>query len=127
MDDQLTVLYDADCGICTHTARLLTRLDSRHKLRLVALQAAALPGMPAHDSLEEALHAVDAHGRWTLGVDAAVQIARRVPLLWPLGAVARLPLATPILGMLYTIVARNRQRLSRLLGLQVCRVPRRET
>jgi predicted DCC family thiol-disulfide oxidoreductase YuxK len=125
MNDRLTVLYDADCGICTHTARVLARLDARRRLELVRLQVVDLPGMPPRDTLSQTLHAVDAAGRWTTGAVASVEIARRVPLLLPISVVARLPLAMRILDRLYAAVARNRHTLSRLLGLQVCRVPRR--
>ncbi len=123
---RLTVLYDADCGVCTHTARLLARVDSRHRLRLVPLQAAALPGLPPREVLMRELHAVDGLGRTFAGGAAAAEIARRVPLLWPLGVVARLPLAMPVIDALYRVVADNRQHISRLLRLDVCRVPSRE-
>ena len=126
MTDELTVLYDADCGICTHTARALARLDSRKLLRLVPLQKATFPGIPPRDVLLDALHAVDANGHWSVGAEAAVEIARRVPWLWPVSAVARLPLAMSVLRALYRAVADNRQRLSGLLGLHVCQVRSRE-
>jgi predicted DCC family thiol-disulfide oxidoreductase YuxK len=124
--DRLTVLYDADCGICTHTARALAALDSRHRLNLVALQAANLPDVPPRAVLSQALHSVDETGSWSVGADAMIEIARRVPLLWPLSVLARLPLAMPVVDVGYRAVAENRQRLSQLLGLKVCRVPSRE-
>jgi len=126
MSDKLTVLYDSDCGICTHTARVLARLDSQHRLNLISLQAAALPDMPPRGVLLEALHTVDAGGRWSADAEAAVEICRRVPVLWPVSAVARLPFAMPVLGVLYRAVANNRQGLSHLFGLRVCQVPSRE-
>ena len=126
MTTELTVLYDGDCGICTHTARLLARIDSRRRLRLVSLQVAALPGMPAHDELMGALHAVDSDGHWFVGAAAAVEIARHVPSLRPISMIAKLPLAMPILNVLYRVVADNRRVLSRLLRLDVCQVPSRQ-
>ncbi len=126
MTAKLTVLYDADCGICTHTARVLARLDSRRRLRLESLQTAHLTNLPPRTDLEDALHAVDGHGRWSVGAAAGVEIARRVPLLWPISVVARLPGAMPIYNVVYRVVADNRQHISRLLGLDVCRVPSRE-
>ncbi len=122
MAEKLTVLYDGDCGVCTQTARLLSRLDSRRRLRLVSLQEATLPGMPSRDELMDTLHAADTAGNWFVGADAAVEIARRVSMLWPISVVARLPLAMSILDFLYGAVANNRQGLSRLLRLDVCQV-----
>lgn len=71
------------------------------------------------------LHARDADGRWFKGAHASVEIARRVPMLWPLGVYARLPLAMATLDLLYRVFADNRHTISRMLGLKVCRVPQR--
>jgi predicted DCC family thiol-disulfide oxidoreductase YuxK len=125
MTEDLTVLYDADCGICTHTARVLARLDSRRRLRLIPIQGAALAKMPPIDELMGALHAVDAQDQWSAGAVASVEIARRIRLLWPVTIFARLPLAMRVLDVMYEAVANHRQQLSRLLGLNVCKVPAR--
>ena len=122
MTSQLTVLYDADCGICTHTARVLARVDKRRGLRLVALQTATIPGLPPREELVRSLHAVDSEGRWFVGAAAAVEAARRVPLLWPVSVFADLPLAMPVLNALYQAIADNRRSLSRLFRLEACRV-----
>lgn len=95
-------------------------------MRFISLHEAAIPGMPSRDDLEDALHAVDAHGHWYVGAAAGVAIARHVPVLWPIGAIARLPLAMPVLDILYRAIADNRQAISQLLGLNVCRVRRPE-
>ena len=126
MHGQLTVLYDGDCGICSQTARLLVRIDSRRRLQLVALQTAAVPGMPPLDDLMSELHAVDGGGHWSVGAAAVVEIARRVSLLWPITAFARLPLAMRFLDVFYRTVANNRHSISRVLGLQVCQVRNRQ-
>jgi predicted DCC family thiol-disulfide oxidoreductase YuxK len=65
---------------------------------------------------------VDGDGRWYVGAAAAVEIARRIPLLWTISVVAKLPLAMPVLDLLYRAIADNRQAISRLLRLEVCRV-----
>lgn len=122
MSSRLTVLYDADCGVCTQTARVLARFDTRRRLRLVSLQTAALPGLPPREELVRALHAVDGSGRSFVGAAAAVEVARHVPLLWPVSLFAKVPLAMPVLNALYQAVADNRQGLSRLLRLRVCRI-----
>jgi predicted DCC family thiol-disulfide oxidoreductase YuxK len=123
--NDLTVLYDRDCGVCSHVARTLVRADTQHRLSLVALQVAQLPDQPPLNELMDMLHARDAAGRWFKGAEASVEIARRVPMLWPLGIYARLPLAMPTLDALYRVFAENRHTISRMLGLKVCRVPQR--
>jgi predicted DCC family thiol-disulfide oxidoreductase YuxK len=119
----LTVLYDADCGICSETARLLRRFDQRHQLRLTPLQNASLPRSPSLAQLLDSLHAVDEQGRWWVGPDAVVEIAKRIPLLRPVTIFARLPLASRILEDAYRAVAEHRQQISRVLGMDACRDP----
>lgn len=124
-DDRLVVLYDADCGICTHTARLLRRLDRRHALELVAAQAADdVPGAPPLEVRLTALQVGDQRGRWASGGAAAIRIARVVPPLFPIAVIGRLPGGRRLIESAYGLVARNRQRISRALGVQSCRVPR---
>jgi predicted DCC family thiol-disulfide oxidoreductase YuxK len=119
----LTVLYDADCGVCSHTARMLVSIDKRDRLRLVSVQSAAMPNLPPRAELMALLHACDEAGRWFKGAAAIVEIARRIPMAWPLTAYAKLPLAMPTLDIIYSAVADNRQTISRMLGLKACRVP----
>jgi len=120
--EPLTVFYDADCGFCSHSAAVLRRLDSQHRLRLVPLQAAGTsrPGMPTEQELLALMHVVDDAGRWDRGGAALLRIADTIPALRPLALVGRLPLAGLAVEWLYGLGARNRVRLSRLLGLEGC-------
>src|SRR5688572_29416343 len=117
----LTVLYDADCGVCSHTARMLVRADGGARLRLVSIQSADLPDMPSRGELMDMLHARDEDGRWFKGAAASVEIARRIPIAWPLTLYAKLPLAIPILDFMYRAFAANRHTISRMLGLKACK------
>jgi predicted DCC family thiol-disulfide oxidoreductase YuxK len=123
MNGSLIVLYDADCGICTHTARLLRRLDRRARLDLRPLEVGAeLPDAPSLDALRDVLHVRDASGRWTAGGAALVGIGRALPLLRPIAVAASLPGFRRLVEPGYRLVARNRHRISRWLGLTACRV-----
>jgi predicted DCC family thiol-disulfide oxidoreductase YuxK len=119
----LTVLYDRDCGVCSETARALAKLDRRRALRLQPLQDAAIPGQPSLDQLLDALHAVDETGRWWVGADAMVEIARRIPLLRPVTVFTHVPGAGRAADELYRLVADNRQMISRVLGMTACKRP----
>jgi predicted DCC family thiol-disulfide oxidoreductase YuxK len=121
----LLVLYDADCGIGTHSARLLRRLDRGRRLDLVPLQRS--PGVldaPPLAELRDALNVRDASGRWAVGGAAPVRIGRALALLRPLALVAGLPGIRGLVDPAYRLVARNRHRISRGLGLAACRVDR---
>jgi len=115
----LTVLFDAECGFCAHTVMVLHRLDRFHRLTFLPLQEAAsvLPDAPSRERLATTLHVRDADGGWLHGGAACLRIAAALPLLAPLALVGRLPLAALAADRLYRVVARNRHRLSQLLGL----------
>jgi predicted DCC family thiol-disulfide oxidoreductase YuxK len=113
---RLVVLFDRDCGICQASARALDRWDRRGRLDLVPLQTVA--GWTA-SSLADTLHVVDeATGRVARGGDAALAIASELP---GGGIVRLLRLVAPfrwVVGRLYDVVARNRHRIGRRLGLE---------
>jgi len=119
---RVTVLYDADCGVCRHTARTLRLLDQRRRLRFSRLQdfVPTLAGDPSRGELEAALHVRDERGEWHAGGDAALQIARVVPALAPLALVGRLPGMSRIAETAYEAVARNRHAISGWLGVERC-------
>ncbi|MEA2622336.1 MAG: DCC1-like thiol-disulfide oxidoreductase [Chloroflexota bacterium] len=68
----------------------------------------------------ELMHARDAAGRWFVGGQAWLRIAELVPVLRPLGSLARLPLVRGFVEPVYAFVARNRHHISRLLGDDGC-------
>jgi predicted DCC family thiol-disulfide oxidoreductase YuxK len=120
-DHRLLVLYDADCGTCSHSARLLRRLDQGRRLRLLPLRAAGeVIGAPTVDVLLDAMHVRDRHGRWTVGAAAWIRIADEVPLLRPMAIGARAPMIGRLVDWAYARAAGNRRRLSRLLGHDAC-------
>ena len=119
---RLTVFYDADCGVCRHTARTLRLLDRHQRLRFAPLQGfvPTAAGDPARGELEAALHVRDERGEWHAGGDAALQIARVVPALAPLALVGRVPGMSRIAEAAYELVARNRHAISGWLGVDRC-------
>lgn len=120
---RLIVFFDADCGFCTRTARVLRRLDRADRLALVPLQSAAVAvaDAPDEEALLDRMHVRDAAGRWWIGSDAWRRIAETTPALRPLAWLARLPVITWLVEPVYRLVARNRGRISSLLGDDRCR------
>ncbi len=122
----LRVFFDADCGFCAHSASVLRRLDSKHRLGLVPLQRAAevVSDAPDIDRLLASMHVRDPAGRWSVGGAAWLRIADEIPLLRPLAFLARLPGLRRLVEPTYALVARNRHRISRLLGDDACSIPK---
>ncbi|MBI2077893.1 MAG: DUF393 domain-containing protein [Euryarchaeota archaeon] len=81
-DTQVAVLYDQDCGVCTRTARAISRLDARRKrLRLVPFDAAQREGLARSLAPEEFLrsfHAVSGD-RVVSGAEAIPVVLERLP------------------------------------------------
>ena len=122
-DLRLHVLYDADCGICSRSARLLHRLDHGRRLRLLPLQAAReIPDAPPEDVLLEALHVRDEAGQWNLAGAAWIRIAKELPLLRPVAIAARLAPVRRLIEWAYWRIAGNRHRLSHLLCDDACAI-----
>lgn len=119
---RLQVLYDADCGFCTRTARLLRRLDRSARLELVPLQGArsVVPDAPSEDRLLDRMHVRDGEGHWSIGSEGWLRIAGAVPALRPLAILAHLPFVRPFVEPVYALIARNRHRISRLFGDDAC-------
>jgi predicted DCC family thiol-disulfide oxidoreductase YuxK len=121
---ELTVFYDADCGLCTMTARILHAIDTRRRVRLTPLQrfASRDPGAPNRRQLLERLHARDVRGRWFAGADAILRIGAVIPLLVPLSLVGRLPGGRAAAEAGYALVADHRDAIGRWLGVDRCRI-----
>ena len=118
----LTVLYDAECDFCRHTAHVLRTIDSGRRLRFVPLQTYAGPvaGMPPRADLLERLHVVDAGGTWSSGGSAMTRIAAEIPALAPLSFVGRLPIVSAFVDTAYRLVAARRPAISRWMRLDRC-------
>lgn len=126
----LTVLFDADCGVCRMTARALERLDWLGRLDLVPLQAfhATPPATtPSDAELQAALHVRDAGGACSRGGAAALRIASAVPVLAPLSLVGRVPGGIWAAERGYRLIADHRHRISRALRLDRCAIELRVT
>ena len=115
-DGRLVVLFDGECRWCRWSVARLVPLDTRHRLRLMEIQAPEaqrlLAGVPEEERLASA-HAVTPDGRVFSGGDAAAPIAAELPALaW--GA----PLARALPGparACYRLVADRRSLLGRRL------------
>ena len=117
----LTVLYDADCRVCTRVAGRLAGLDRLGRLRLVPLQDAARQGPPidrlaGERDLAASLHVVDGEGRWASGGEAMLRAWEQLPALRPLARAARTPLLAPFVEPAYQTFAEHRGRFAWLAG-----------
>lgn len=119
----VTIVFDADCGICLWTCRLLKRLDPWQRLSFVGNdEVARLPAGVDPKQCETSVVVVDVHGR----VFVEEKAVRRALVALPLGIVAAAWLYLPGLSLLgraaYRKVAANRLAISSFFGLGACGV-----
>lgn len=119
------VIYDGDCGICTHTVRILKKLDAARRLEFLANNQPQtferFPELDLDRSRQEIL-VMDPRTGWFGGYEACEWIACRIPWLWIFIPITFIP-GFKILGdKLYKITARNRAKISKALGLKACKI-----
>ena len=92
----VTVWYDQDCPLCIREISLMRRLDRNSAIRFVAIQGG--DGCPLdRQTLMERFHAQETGGPLVSGAEAFAAMWRAIPVLRPLGLLARLP---PVLWLL---------------------------
>ena len=121
--DQAALLYDRDCGFCRWSVAKLMAWDRGQRLRAVALQdpeSELLLGGIEPVRRMASWHLVPPGGHAHSGGGAVAPLLRLLPGGAPVAAVAdTFPRTT---DRLYGWVARNRGRLSELIGTQRCAV-----
>lgn len=109
----LTVWYDGACPLCLREIALMRRLDRRER---IVFQDVSERG-PANCPLDQAELLARFHAREddriVSGAEAFAAMWRQIPLLRPLGELARLPPALWLLERAYRGFLRLRPRLQR--------------
>lgn len=108
----VTVWYDSDCPLCLREIRLMRRLDRREAIRFVDVHAGRdCPLDPL--ILLERFHARERGGALVSGAEAFAAMWRAIPLLRPLGMLARNRWVLAGLERAYVVFLRIRPRLQR--------------
>ena len=112
----MTLLYDAECPVCSLEMDHLRQRDSAGRLRFVDIAA---PGFDAaawgttYAALDAELHAVGADGQVLIGVPALRAAYAAVGLGWVFAPSAWGPLS-PLADAGYRVFARHRREISRV-------------
>lgn len=112
----LTVWYDGSCPLCRREITLMRRLDWRSRVDFIDIGSAAPEACPLDPAeLLARMHAGDGQRLYD-GAAAFAAMWRQLPLLWPLGQLARLPFALALLERAYVRFLRWRPKLQRWFG-----------
>jgi predicted DCC family thiol-disulfide oxidoreductase YuxK len=122
-----TMLYDADCSICTFSSAWLARRVSPSALQVMALQDVAdarVATLVAGRSLAATLHVVLPDDRVVTGARAVIALGRLVPRWRWLARAFDHRLGHWLLEPGYRFVAGHRRGIGRVLGLPAtCPIP----
>jgi predicted DCC family thiol-disulfide oxidoreductase YuxK len=110
----LTVWYDSACPLCRREIALLRRLDRAGRIKFIDAADAEAACPLDRATLLARFHAQE-NGRMLSGAAAFAAMWRAIPLLWPLGQAARLPLVERALEWAYLRFLKVRPRLQGLL------------
>lgn len=111
----VTVWYDGDCPLCLREIRLMRRLDRRDAIHFVDVhEGRDCPLDP--QVLLERFHAQEQSQPLVSGAAAFAAMWRAIPLLRPLGLLARNRVMLAALEKTYVVFLRYRPRLQRLAG-----------
>jgi predicted DCC family thiol-disulfide oxidoreductase YuxK len=109
----LRVLYDGACPRCRASMALVVAADPGRVVEPVDLTAVNVRSIHRGLTLESCLrsmHVVSASGRVRSGYDAVRSIGARLPLFWPIAAVAHLPGVAGMGRKVYNHLAATRPR-----------------
>lgn len=123
----VTVWFDSECPLCVREIALMRRLDRREAIDFVDVQGGADCPLDA-ETLLARFHARERGGPIVSGAAAFAAMWRAIPLLRPLGLVARIPPVLWLLERLYRgflVVRPAMQRAARRLGMPDSQAARR--
>lgn len=119
---ELTLYYDGDCAICRNEMARLRRWDRAGRLAYADIAAPGFSPLPTGvdlRALNTEMHALAADGRLLVGIDSLLAAYTLVGRGWMV-APLRVRLLRPAFAALYRGFARNRYRISALLGAPAC-------
>jgi predicted DCC family thiol-disulfide oxidoreductase YuxK len=113
------ILYDGDCGVCSHWVPRFRTTLGRLGLSVAPLQSAWVQertGLPA-DLLATDLRLLHADGEISSGADVYRYVMRRVWWAYPLFLLSTLPGLNHVFNWSYRTFARHRMQISSSCGL----------
>ena len=110
----LLVWFDGDCPLCQREIALMRRLDRRRAIQFTDVSRGGATDCPIDRAMLLARFHAREDGRVLSGAAAFAAMWRAIPVLRPLGLVARNRFVLAVLERGYTIFLRVRPRLQRL-------------
>ncbi|HEX2897184.1 MAG TPA: DUF393 domain-containing protein [candidate division Zixibacteria bacterium] len=113
------LIYDDKCEICNAGIGRVRKLDKSQLIKLVPLSDPQVPPsikLPSREALNKHMHLFSPDGKIFKGADALSEILKIFPESKMAGWATSFPLFRPIARFVYSIVAKNRMKLSKLIS-----------
>ena len=120
----LTVVYDADCGVCQASVAWVRKRDRDAVFHFVPSDAPELPAGVTREETGHTLVVLDGAAKLTRA-DGVARILRELRGWSFVARALRAPGVRQLANRGYDRLAKNRHRVSAALGLRACAVPRR--
>jgi len=109
------VWFDGACPLCLREIAVMKRLDRKGAIDFVDVSGAGDPSCPVDQSQLLARFHAEENGTVLTGAAAFAAMWRAIPLLRPLGLMAKNRLVLALLDRLYLVFLKVRPRLQKLL------------
>lgn len=120
----ITVVYDADCGVCQASVAWLRRRDRRNVFQFVGNDVPTLPAGVDRPETEHTIVVLDG-ARKLIRADGVSFLLRQLRGWSLLGVALRVPGLRQLANRGYDRFAANRHRISAALGMRACALPRK--
>lgn len=119
-----TAVYDGMCVICNQTRRIVTALDWFKRVEFLDLHnwnevSTRYPSLDYETAMGQ-LHVVTPEGQLIGGFEGVRRMLRDLPLGYPVWLLLHLPGMTWAGNHVYRFIARNRYRINKFFGVEVC-------
>ena len=121
--DNKLVIFDGDCGICTKTAEWIEQKDKDDKLTVKPFQILDLDKYDLElEQVQTSVYFIS-EGKKFRKARAVYEILKQLPGFWGfLGTAASNSFIAWISNPFYVLIARNRTKVSRIFGLDACKI-----
>ncbi len=116
---QWYLIYDDYCDICNLGVEKVKKLDQAGLIRLVQLSDPQVPPdikLPTKEEMQKEMYLFSPEGEIFKGAGALARLLTIFPDSKFLGKIVSFPLFRPLARLIYSVVARNRMKLSKLIS-----------
>ncbi|MDA7662200.1 DUF393 domain-containing protein [Verrucomicrobia bacterium] len=114
-----TVYYDGNCGICSKIMAIIGKLDFFDLLSFKKIEEAGIETVVDRDRLEREMAIIEDNGLVSYGAEAFEVVFEKIPVLWPLAIIYKIPFVIYPAKQFYIRFASIRH----MLPGSTCRIP----